>query len=340
MDGDVSETMKKRSRVPLTAACAFAAACGAISWRDRRAMPEGVAGGAIAAFHGEILYAGGTSWRDGVKHWLAETRRYSIAADSWEAGPALPEVLAYGAYVRSGDVLEILGGMNEKGVSRKCWRLDRGASEWRSSGALPVDSVLSSAQMVAGIVYLFGGCPDVADLSQCSAAVWRRNRKGTWAEVSKIPEVPVALSATAVVGDRIYLFGGCTPTGPGTIRNLDGAHEFQTASGHWRMLRSLPSAARAMSAVALDDHRILVAGGYAASQDDAKSEGPDFGFSAAAWVYHIDNDQFESVAPLPFPVAGMELVAIDGKMFGAGGEHRMRGRTPRLIEASLGNSSR
>ncbi len=311
--------MKKRSRVPLTAACAFAAASAAISWRDRRAMPEGVAGGAIAAFHGEILYAGGTTWRDGVKLWLAETRRYSIAADSWKAGPALPEALAYGAYcASSGDVLEILGGANEKGVSRRCWRLDRGASEWRSSGALPVDSVLSSAQMVAGGVYLFGGCPDVADLSHCSAAVWRRDRKGTWAEVSKLPEVPVALSATAAVGDRIYLFGGCTPTGPGTLRNLDGAHEFQTASGRWRKLRPLPTAARAMSAVTLDDHRILLAGGYAASQDDAKAHAPDFGFSAAAWIYHIESDQFESVAPLPFPVAGMELLAVDGKVFWGG----------------------
>jgi N-acetylneuraminic acid mutarotase len=328
--------MKKRSRVPLTAACAFAAASGAISWRDRRAMPEGVAGGAIAAFHGEILYAGGTTWRDGVKHWLAETRRYNIAADSWEAGPALPEALAYGAHCsHPGDAFEILGGMNEKGVSRKCWRLERGSSEWRSSGELPVDSVLASSQMVTGSVYLFGGCPDVADLSHCGAAVWRRDRKGIWAEVSKIPEAPVALSATAVVRDRIYLFGGCTPMGPGTLRNLNGANEFNTASGHWRKLRPLPSAARAMSAVTLDDHRILLAGGYTASQDDAKAHGPDFGFSAAAWIYHIDSDQFESVAPLPFPVAGMELLASDGKVFGAGGEHRMRGRTPRLLEASF-----
>jgi hypothetical protein len=61
--------MKQRIRVPLTAACAIAtAASGAIGWRDRRAMPEGVAGGAIASFPGEILYAGGTTWREGVKH--------------------------------------------------------------------------------------------------------------------------------------------------------------------------------------------------------------------------------------------------------------------------------
>jgi N-acetylneuraminic acid mutarotase len=324
-------------KLPLTGAYALAAAAVAaqISWQDRRPLPEGVAGGAIASFEGEILYAGGTTWRNGVKYWLSSVHRYDIHANSWSDGPALPEALAYGAFVQSKDSLEILGGMNGDGASRKCWRLDRGASAWVQSGSLSADSLLAGARSVGGHVYLVGGCPDVADLSKCTDAVLRRDASGKWVHVSTVPGGPAAIAAIASVGDRIYLFGGCAPTGPGTIRNLDHAYSYAASTGQWHHLRSLPVAARSISAVALDDRFILLAGGYTASQDDAKKHGTDYGFTPAAWIYDTVHDTYERMEPLPLPVAGMEFVMHGAAVFGIGGEDRMRGRSNRLLEATL-----
>jgi hypothetical protein len=330
LDGNVFETMK----LPLTSACAFAAAAVAaqIAWQERHPLPEGVAGGAIASFEGEILYAGGTTWRGGTKYWLASVHRHDLHSNSWSDGPPLPEPLAYGAYVQSNDSLEILGGMNGDGVSRRCWRLERGASAWTQSGSLSADSLLAGAQSIAGGVYLLGGCPDVADLSRCTNAVLRRDANGKWKQISTIPEGPAAIAAITSVGDRIYMFGGCAPTGPGTLRNLDRAYRYTTSTGHWQRLRPLPSAARSMSAVALNGRSILLAGGYTASQDEAKKHGPDYGFTPASWIYDTELDTYAPIEPLPLPVAGMELVIHGNTVFGIGGEDRMRGRSNRLLE--------
>jgi N-acetylneuraminic acid mutarotase len=225
--------------------------------------------------------------------------------------------------------------MNGNGVSRKCWRLDRGASTWVQSGSLSEDSLLAGAQSIPGNVYLFGGCPDVADLSRCSNAVLQRDTKGKWKQVSTIPEGPAAIAAIASLGDHIYMFGGCAPTAPGTLRNLDRAYRYATSTGQWQRLRPLPLAVRSMSAVALNDSLILLAGGYTASQDDAKKHGSDYGFTAAAWIYDTERDTYEPAASLPFPVAGMEIVMHRTTVFGFGGENRMRGRSNRFLEGTL-----
>jgi N-acetylneuraminic acid mutarotase len=149
--------------LPAAAACVLAAASGlaTISWRDGHPLAEGVAGGAIACMEKNIVYAGGTTWCDGVKHWLCEVWRYSPKSDSWISEAALPEPLAFGAYVQSDGSLQIFGGASEKGVSRNCWRLERGAPAWKSCGVLPESAVFAGAASVDG------GNP------KRSATVWR-----------------------------------------------------------------------------------------------------------------------------------------------------------------------
>jgi N-acetylneuraminic acid mutarotase len=329
--------MKQSARVSLTGACALAAASAAahISWQDRHALPEGVAGGAIAFLSNQLLYAGGTTWREGIKHWLAAVKEYDLKRETWSDGPALPEPLAYGGFLSTDHSLEILGGMNDKGVSRKCWRLEKGATSWKASGTLPVDSVLSRAEAIGDHVYLIGGCPDAADLSRCSDAIWQRDATGKWTSLTRIPSGPIAVGASVTVGNELYLFGGCTPAGEGKISNLDGANRFNPADGQWKKLHSLPAAARALSAVRLDDHRILLAGGYVASQEEAKGRDTDFGFTEATWIYHTDTDTYESASPLPLRIAGMEFIAHGNTVFGIGGEDRMRSRSNRVLAGAF-----
>jgi cephalosporin-C deacetylase len=311
----------------LSAATLLASVAPAILWHDRRPVPEGVSGGAVAVIANRLVYAGGTTWRNQVKLWLSNTFVYDLENDSWSKGPALPEPVAYGACLRTSDSLELLGGMNESGASRKCWRLNAGKREWTASGTLPAASVFAKAEIVKDKAYLFGGCAN-AELSGCSSSVLRRNTAGTWEKVSEMPQGLVALSAIEVIQDQIYLFGGCSAVASGGVRNREEAYRFNPLTNLWTALHPLPLAIRGMSAVALDQRYILVAGGY-----DAR------GFSAAAYRYDTETDQYTAVASLPFPVMGMEMLARGRAIWGVGGEDKNRGRTPRVIEGTLAEDS-
>src|ERR1700753_3195592 len=99
----------------LSAAELLAMVLPVLSWHEKHLMPQGVSGGASAALAGQLIYAGGTTWRDQVKHWLPDTLVYDVHKDAWSHGPSLPEALAYGAFVSTAQSLEVLGGASDAG---------------------------------------------------------------------------------------------------------------------------------------------------------------------------------------------------------------------------------
>src|SRR2546425_597647 len=146
-----------------------------LQWTYRHSMPLPVAGGAAAFLGDRMVYASGTAWTDGVKRWLKEAHVYDPAADRWTAGPPLPRPLAYGACVRYGKAMEILGGSDGEKTHRECWRLEEGAQQWLASGTAPADTPRRNCWRADLPVW---GCADVADLTQCSEAVHGREPGG------------------------------------------------------------------------------------------------------------------------------------------------------------------
>src|SRR5947208_13287755 len=99
----------------------FAAASFAhLTWVDKRPLPAEIAGGYVVAIQDKIIYAGGTNWVSGAKHWLREVNRYDPVKDQWEQAPALPMPLAYGGFCEMGATMEIFGGSDGKKVYRQC----------------------------------------------------------------------------------------------------------------------------------------------------------------------------------------------------------------------------
>ncbi len=318
----------------MAATCALAAASTA-TWHTKHPLPEGIAGGTAGLFRESPIYAGGTTWRDGHKLWLTTVHRYDAARDTWAAMPPLPEPLAYGPYAITDSGPEIFGGANETGASWNCWRLHRSAGRWEPSGRLPYPSALGRVAAIGKRVYLFGGCPDTADLTGCTDSIAMRDEQGLWSAAGKLPSGPIALAASAVLGEDVYLFGGCAPQGPGKIHNLTQAWRFHTATHQWQALQPLPAATRGIAAIALDRTHILLAGGYTATQDEAKLHGPEFGFTPAALLYDTARDRYTTIAPLPIAAAGIELVRAHRKIFGIGGEDKARSRSALLMELQL-----
>jgi len=309
----------------LSAAELLAMVLPVLSWHEKQLMPQGVSGGASAALSGQLIYAGGTTWRDQVKQWLPDTLVYDPHTDAWSQGPSLPEPLAYGAFASTPHSLEVLGGASDAGVSRKSWRLDAGSNKWIATGQLPSGSLFATAAMLHGELYLIGGCEDT-DLHVCSTSVWRRNHTGTWEKASDLPDGAVAMSASAELHNQLYVFGGCSPQSPTGVRNRNDALRYDPKTNHWTVLRPVPLAARGMTAVTLNEHEVLLAGGYTDSA---------FGFSDAAFIYDTVADRYTSTTTLPLPAMGMEMVSHGGSIWALGGEDKPRHRNDRLFEAKL-----
>ena len=308
-------------------------------WTEGKSMPRPEAGGAAGFLDGELVIAGGTTWEGDTKLWLKDVQIYQPGKNAWRSGPALPVPLAYGPFVYSADGLEIFGGTDGRESHRQSWKLDRSKSKWHATGAIPADALLGRAARIGDSVFILGGCPDVADLKGCSDSVWRRDGGTPYRRVSSLPGGPLALTAIAVVRDRIYVFGGCSlpATGPaaGVLVNRSAAYSYDPQTNAWTALRALPSAKRGASAVALDDRSIMLFGGYTASPQEAAGKSATFGFSADVLVYDIATDTYKPATPMPVPLLGVEFVMSGRTLYGGGGEDRMRGRSGRLMEAHL-----
>lgn len=306
-----------------------------ITWRDLPPMPIGVAGGASAPLgDGKLLYAGGTTWVGGVKHWLRDVHLYDPARKSWTPGPELPEPLAYGGQATTRDGLEVFGGLNQNGLSKNCWRFNTRQAQWSQAGQLPQDAVLSRVERVENADYLFGGCSDAAVPMHCTSSVWKRDTTGKWTHTGEMPDGAISLRAGAVLDGHIYLFGGCSEVSGGVV-NRDSAYRYDPATGQWRKLGPLPAPVRGMTAATIGAGRILLAGGYKASAQEAASSGPEYGFTDEVWIYDAGQDRYQRATSLPFAVSGIEIIVHNGMILALGGEDRMRSRSHRLIQGTF-----
>jgi N-acetylneuraminic acid mutarotase len=306
-----------------------------LSWQSRAHLPIPAAGGYYATLHGKIVYAGGSTWENGVKRFLTETHIYDPATDRWSAGPKLPKPLAYGAFAHTKRGLEILGGTDSHNSSRDCWVLESATANWKKCGGDPGDTVLASALAVGEEVVVFGGCPNLTELARCSASVRLKDASGRWSVVGEMPQGKASIGASAVLGGSVYLFGGVSGTAGGAIENHAEAYRFSLRDRQWKRLRNLPRAARGMTAVAWDRRYILLAGGYVASQAEAAGKPPDFGFTGDVLVYDTVTDQYQSAGALPLPCAGLAMLRVGEDLFAMGGEEKMRSRSAQVLRGRV-----
>jgi N-acetylneuraminic acid mutarotase len=295
-----------------------------LTWFTHAPLPHAQAGGAAMLFGTQLVVAGGTAWQDDVKQWLSMVQIYDTVGDTWRRGPELPEPLAYGPFAAGPAGLEIFGGGSGTASSRIIWRLDERLEGWHKAGETPGVHLLGRAARVGERVFLFGGCADAADLTQCSDAVWMREAGGAWRQVARLPGGPVALSAVAVEGQRVYLFGGCSMAAPGQIRNHAEAWSFDAATWEFRRLKDLPAANRGLTA-ATAAGRIWLFGGYTGA-----------GFTAETYSYDPAAGTYTREAPLPAAMTSAEFAGQGNRLWAAGGEDRMKHRSAQTMSVVIG----
>lgn len=304
-----------------------AAAAGSSVWTVRAPLPEPRAGLLQAAVGRRLLVAGGTYWLGERKIWSARTDFFEPATNSWQAGPSLPSPRADSAVVTVSGEVFVIGGSSEGTALDDVIVFSDG--KWKALPAmrLPQPRTYPVAASIGSRLYVFGGMSRPGDFKTINdeVLVWdvTKPRDG-WRSVSKMPPPRRSNFGSAVQDGKVWIFGGVTVGGGGTIRNLDESWSFDPTGGEWRSARAAPVANRAWAAVSHGSD-ILLLGGYTtefANQVLRFSPGP------SSWV-------IEPRAALPHGLADARFSWIGKKLYVTGGESGNRIRSGATWEGAF-----
>lgn len=272
-------------------------------------------GGMICFAAGEdILVAGGTNWENDTKKWLVKRWRFNAKANSWKPLPPLPSPLGYAAY----DGFFTAGGSDGQKTSGALleWKDDQFPKEL---ARLPQPVTLAGAGFAGGRLFVIGGAADIADFSTVTANCfeWHNSSK----EVRRLPDYPAgptALIAVAASQECVFAFTGATwePAGKQVV-NRSAAFAFNLATKVWTPISPYPFAARGVTAVALNEKRIFLAGGFKNAEE---------GFTDESFIYDIAADRYKPTMRLPIR-SMVHLVKTRDWLWALGGEDRPKHRS-------------
>ncbi|MBK9167526.1 MAG: hypothetical protein IPM24_08675 [Bryobacterales bacterium] len=279
---------------------------GAADWKERAPLPEPRAGSMAGTPGGRYVLAGGSFWKDDVKHWTARVDIFDPARNVWEPGPALPEPRSDAACATLGDTLYIFGGGADGDVTADAYALRGGGWQALPAARLPEARLYPVATVLDGAVYVTGGIARAGDYSTVTNTLWRWTPGGAWETLPALPGPRRTSHAATAFGGKLFVFGGVTSRG-GNLENLADAWVYDPAARAWSALPQLPVVRRAWAAAAAGD-TILLLGGYT---DD---------FATDVWAFDPRTGATRRAGSLPHPLADIRVSAIGSALYLAGGE--------------------
>lgn len=295
-----------------------------IDWRRGPDLPGPRDHLGCGVVDGMFILAGGAYWKNETKCFSAEAIAYSPRSHKWTRLPALPRASAYGASAVYSGRLIIAGGLDNISASTRCIRLTKkeGAFRWDKLPDLPHRVAGARAAVVGSKFLVIGGAAgfDDAGLKSAYRSVLELDllHPTRWNERAPANGFsPRIGAASAVIGDRVYVFGGYGVLADGTIGNFGDA--WSVHDGVWKRMRDLPAKVRWATAVALDSRYIGIFGGYG---DD---------FLADVYLYDTQRNVYVKSTSLPSPVCNAAGGVIGSIVYLAGGEDQKRHRSAALV---------
>jgi hypothetical protein len=294
----------------------------AAEWEPIAPLPVPNGGFAAGAVQGQIVIAGGTTWKDDVKVWLDDVWIYDAATNQWKPLGKLPHPLAYGVAAEVEEGLLIAGGFDGKQARDEVLKIDADRKiaitphELSQGTSLAVGGLLGSG--IHKSLFVFGGSPDPAKLD--GVLPFGQQVLLDAGKTEQLPEdksVHLFISTGAVSGNLFYAFTSARATSATTVENLSEARVFRAETKVWTPIRPYPMPWRGVTALRLDDTQIYLAGGYGGDPES---------FRSAAFVYDTKKNTYRLGKSLP--IAAMIGLVSDGKyVYCLGGEDAKKHRT-------------
>ncbi|MGH7255431.1 MAG: Kelch repeat-containing protein, partial [Nitrospirales bacterium] len=197
---------------------------------------------------------------------------------------------------------------------------------WEGAAPAPTKRTEVTAAALEGKIYLLGGFsePRLGNLltyTVTTAVEVYDPVTDRWMTAAPLP-VGLHHAAAAVIGDRLFVVGGFTPTIFSAWHPVATVYEYRQASDRWMERAPMPTARGAL-AVAVHSGKLYAIGGY----------GEDSNASAVE-VYDPIADAWTAGAPLPTPRDHLAAATVDDRIYGIGGRvNRDYGRNLAITEA-------
>lgn len=275
------------------------------TWTELAPVPHrgiGVEGMSVAVVGDKIIAALGYDFGD-----TNDTRIYDVATNSWSLGSPAPGTSSEGAGTSHGGLFYTAGG-RLFGSRNDLWSYDPASDTWAVLAPMNVARTGFPLVTVGNALYAIGGRRNPGGPCGGGAltSVERYDiDKNTWTQVAPQP-FPLSDRAAAVVGGKIYVFGGCS--GPFTIVN--DVDVYDPVTDTWSTAPTdMPSRRAAMYSVDRKGDAIYVIGGW-----DGITNG-----NQNNEAYHVAQDTWTIETPMPVGRAETGAVGHGGRIFVLGG---------------------
>ena len=294
--------MSNLSRRSLLASAAFLPfaphATVSPSWVECAPLTRARSEAPAVAYHGHIYSAGGFTAG-------TATQRYDPERDDWEEIGNLPERVNHAGMSVWQEQVVLCGGYSDDATtpfdSILGWDVENGA--WRQIGTLPEPIGAFGLATIDGALYLAGGATDHLG-GPASNRVWMRASGDTgWTSCPPLSVAREHLALIALDGTLVAIGGRAT----GSDEQVVGAavEVWDRSSNFWTRGPDLVEPRSGLAGCAI---------GTSASVAGGETSGAIFDN-----VNVFDGARWNQLPPLPIPVHGLGLAAIDGSLFAVGG---------------------
>ena len=268
-----------------------------------------------------------------------ETLMYDVAAGAWSAGlAARPHPgRAHSAEVLDGGLF-LVGGL-QGGSEGKLQIYDPATDSWSLGADLPWAGGSVQTAVIDGLLYAAGGI--VGNLTVDSCAVYDP-AADAWTPLASMPSGKGRNHAAAGTdGERLFLFGGRGEgSGPGgwLANGFDDVQIYDPASDTWEgsydpgsPLQALPQARGGMGKAVYYHGEFYVFGGETMSGPGATEDG----VYDRVDVYDPLTHTWREEAPMPTPRQGIWPLALESRIFIAGGGVKKGYSLSRVLEVFI-----
>lgn len=251
---------------------------------------------------GKVLVVGGGHYNTTtkVRTYLATTRLYDPAANSWSAAGALQAARRNhtATLLRSGKVL-VTGGFDAVGDVNSAELYDPQTNTWSPAGSIIARSFHTATLLASGKVLIAGGYSGNAELYDPSTNQW--TPAGTMTQ-------RVNATATLLTSGKVLVAGGYDGVG------LDVVERYDPVTNAWASAHALTHARASHTATLLPSGQVLVAGGryYNSNYTDI----------TAAELYNPGSDTWSGAGSLAIARSNhIATLLPTGSVLVAGGEN-------------------
>ena len=290
------------------------------NWQPLASLPAGNGGFACAFLDHKLIVAGGTNWSNDTKHWLDVIWQYDPAANKWSALGKLPEPRAYGTSAVVSGKLMIAGGSDGEKALASLISIDSKGTI-RAEGELKAGVVLSCGAAINQRLFIAGGGASASDLSSLRSQVVEFEN-GVVVTATELEGPGFGTATAAAANGSVFIFGGARFDAAEQVKNLDIVRMLPSG----RTSKPLPAPIRGITAIALTDRLIYLAGGY---------PNDETGFTDQAWVFDAAKESFFPARPLP--IKSMVHLVSDGEfVYCLGGEDKKKHRSDAMWRIPVG----